>query len=245
MIKAILFDLDDTLYPEIAYFRGAFAEVADFLSRRGFGPDYEILLLLEHIYWEIDRDRVFNHAASRLGFDEAWIPKLINMVRTHQPEISLPDETRRLLRELCRDYRLGIVTNGHGDIQRRKLAALKLEDAVDAVVICDDMGRQLWKPHPLAFLTACHLLKTSPEHVLFVGDHPRRDIWGAKQVGMRTVRVRRNDGYYRQLPNLQDAPPDDEVLAVEELMNLDIVNPSLSVHSHERPGCPHELRAAA
>ncbi|ASV73437.1 2-haloalkanoic acid dehalogenase [Thermogutta terrifontis] len=232
MIEAIIFDLDDTLYPEIAFIRSAFATVAEFLADRGIGSPHQILSLLEHIHWEIDRDRVFQHAARRLNFDPGWIPQLVRMVRSHVPKIELPPETREVLVELCRHFRLGIVTDGHREVQRRKLAALDLASMVDVIVCTDELGRPFWKPDPLPFLTACRALKTEPMRVVFVGDHPRRDIWGAARLGMKTVRIVRYDGYFRHHPDLAEAPPDYRITHLSELIDcLDIVPRS---SRHER-----------
>ena len=227
MIEAIIFDLDDTLYPEIAYIRSAFATVAEFLADRGIGSRHQILSLLEHIHWEIDRDRVFQHAARRLNFDPAWIPHLIRMVRSHAPKIELPPETRSVLVQLCRHFRLGIVTDGHREVQRRKIAALDLASMMDVIVCTDDLGRPFWKPDPLPFLTACRTLKTDPSRAVFVGDHPRRDIWGAARLGMKTVRIARYDGYFRNHADLPEAPPDWRITHLSELIEcLGIVSRS-------------------
>lgn len=220
MINTLLFDLDDTLYPEIAYIRSAFWEAAGFLAGRGVGSPHEILCLLEHIHWEVDRDRVFQHAARRLGFPEEWIPQLVRMVRAHCPTLHLPTETRHALTALCRRYRVGIVTDGHREVQRRKIVSLGIGDYVDALVLSDELGRPFWKPDPLPFLTACRVLKARPEETLFVGDHPRRDIWGAQRLGMRTIRIRRADGYFRRHPNIAEALPDAEIAHLGELLEV-------------------------
>lgn len=234
MLDAILFDLDDTLYPEITYIRSAFREVADFLAGWGIGAPHEILCLLEHIHWEIDRDRVFQHAARRLRFPQEWIPQLVRMVRAHCPKLHLPPETRQVLSALCRRYRIGIVTDGHREVQRRKIASLEIRDYVDALVVSDELGRPFWKPDPLPFLTACRVLKARPENTLFVGDHPWRDIWGAQQLGMRAIRIRRADGYFRRYPNIAEALPDDEITHLGELFEvLREQKRGLTVHQKE------------
>ncbi|MGB9689558.1 HAD family hydrolase [Thermogutta sp.] len=231
MIEAIIFDLDDTLYSEITYIRSAFATVAEFLADRGMGSSHQILSLLEHIHWEIDRDRVFQHAARRLNFDPAWIPELVRMVRSHVPKIEIPPETCDVLVQLCRHFRLAIVTDGHREVQRRKIAALGLDSMMDVIVCTDDLGRPFWKPDPLPFLTACRTLKTNPSRAVFVGDHPRRDIWGAARLGMKTVRIVRHDGYFRHHPDLPEASPHARITHLSELIDCLRSGPKSSHHA--------------
>ncbi|MGQ9506173.1 MAG: HAD family hydrolase [Thermogutta sp.] len=217
-IKAILFDLDDTLYPEIAFVRSGFRVVAEILANRGFGSPDETIALMEHCHWHVDRDRVFQHAAKTLGYPEAWIPELIHAYRRHDPSIHLPLETHHVLTTLCQNFRLGIVTDGHRDVQWRKIRALGIHRMVDVIVTSDDFGRRFWKPDPLPFLTACRGLKAQPEEVIFVGDHPLRDIAGAGQLGMTTVRIYRADGYFRQHPHSPGHPPEYEISNLIELL---------------------------
>lgn len=217
MIKAILFDLDDTLYPEIDYVRSGFRVVAEILAGRGFGPPGETMALMEHCHWHVDRDRVFQYAANTLGFPEVWIPELVRAYRRHDPTVHLPAETQHVLRMLCHHFRLGIVTDGHREVQWRKIRALGVHRMVDVIVTSDDFGRRFWKPDPLPFLTACRGLKARPENVVFVGDHPVRDIRGAAQLGMTTVRIYRTNGYFRQRSHVPGYPPDHEIADLTEL----------------------------
>lgn len=219
MMEAILFDLDDTLYPEIHYVRSGFRVVAKILADRGFGPPAETVALMEYCHWHVDRDRVFQHTAKVLGFPETWIPELVCAYRRHDPTIHLPAETQGVLGTLCRHFRLGIVTDGHREVQWRKIRALGLHRMVDVIVTSDDFGRRFWKPDSLPFRTACRGLKVRPEKVIFVGDHPIRDIRGAAQLGMTTVRIHRPDGYFRQQPHAPGYPPDREIADLNELRN--------------------------
>ena len=59
MLKAILFDLDDTLYEERQYFRSGFSVAARELERRGVGKVEETVRLLEHLFLHESRERVF------------------------------------------------------------------------------------------------------------------------------------------------------------------------------------------
>lgn len=82
-------------------------------------------------------------------------------------------------------YRLGILTNGHSHIQNRKLDISGLRALVDDVVISGDEGIQ--KPDPEIFHRAALRLGVAPESCVFVGDHPKNDIWGGQNAGMRPI----------------------------------------------------------
>lgn len=218
-MKAILFDLDDTLYPEIDFVRSGFRVVAEILAARGFGSPDQTVALMEHCHWHIDRDRVFQYAAKILHYPETWIPELVRTYRRHEPTIRLPPETVKTLKALCQHFRLGIVTDGHREVQWRKIRALGIHRMVDVIVTSDDFGRRFWKPDPLPFLTACRGLKAQPEEAIFVGDHPLRDIGGAAPLGMTTVRIYRADGYFRRHPHSPEHPPDYEISDLTELLS--------------------------
>jgi putative hydrolase of the HAD superfamily len=217
MIRAVLFDLDDTLYPEREYFESGFAVVAERLEERGAGEAGAIGRLLEAIHFEEGREGVFDKAAARLGYPREWVPELVALFRDHTPRISLPAESAEVLRCLRLQYRLGIVTDGHASVQHGKIEALGLRPLVDAIIVTDELGRRHWKPHPLPFLTCCRALHVQPDQAIFVGDHPQRDIGGAHGAGLRAVRLRRKDGYFR---NQADAAGEQAECDIEQLERL-------------------------
>ncbi|NUQ65432.1 MAG: HAD family hydrolase [Pirellulales bacterium] len=235
MLRAILFDLDDTLYCEGDFYRSGFAVVSCELQRRSFGRAEPIRRLLEHLHFHGDRERVFNDAAERIGFPAEWVPELVLLFHRHTPAISLPVESADVLKRLRHSYRLGIVTDGHGDVQRRKLSALGVVPLVDAVVVTDDLGREYWKPHPLPFQRCCERLSVDPSQAIYVGDNPDRDMAGACRAGMSAVRIRRPDGYFR------DHPVNDQEMPCCEIRRLADLEIELSRHS-PRPG--HGTKAA-
>lgn len=216
MIRAVLFDLDDTLYPEIDYYRQGFAAVAEELARRGIGSAELTVATLERLHFA-DREAVLDRASDVLGFPRDWVPDLLDRFRGCEFRLRLPPETDALLHELCPFYRLGIVTDGHAEVQERKLAALGLIGRVDTVVICDRLGRRHWKPDPQPFHTACRNLKVRPHEAIFVGDHPQRDIFGAIRAGLGAVRIRSPRGWFRDRPHLPEAQPWAEIECLSRL----------------------------
>jgi len=217
VIRAVLFDVDDTLYDEAMFVRSGFAAVAEELGRRGVPDPDGVSELFRRVHFDEGRDRVFNKAAERLGFDESWIPELVRIYREHEPELELFEEVPGLLRDLRGAYRLGCVTDGWLTTQRNKVAALGLGELVDEVVLSDEFGREFWKPHERPFLACCERLGVGPGEAIFVGDNPERDVQGARNAGLVSVRLRREGAYFSG----DDAfEPHHEIGSLKELPGL-------------------------
>lgn len=221
MLRAIIFDLDDTLYEERYFFRSGFEVVAGFLDARGFGPTSNAVARLEYFHLQEGRQDVFQKLADELGFPGGWIPEIVNLFRSHKPAIQLAADSLEVLPRLRQRFRLGCVTDGWAAVQRAKLASLSVEPWLDAVVVADDYGREQWKPEPFPVLKCCELLGIEPAEAIFVGDNPARDMAGARSAGVPSVRVRRPGGYFARLEvastNLR---ADHEVVSLYELEEL-------------------------
>jgi FMN phosphatase YigB (HAD superfamily) len=80
---------------------------------------------------------------------------------------------------------LGIVTNGHGELQMATIQALGLEPFCSAILISETEG--LRKPDPAIFQRAVERVGSSVERAIFVGDNPVADIAGARGAGLRAI----------------------------------------------------------
>ena len=215
-IRAVLFDIDDTLYVEGDFFRSGFASAAAHLESLSAGPADRAYDLLVSLHFDEGREGVFDKAAARLGFPAEWVPDLVQRFRAHAPQITLAPDAIPALERLRGKYKLGAVTDGHAEVQRRKVEALGLEPLLDALVVCDDHGRHRWKPDPFPFLSCCELLGVVPAEAAFVGDNPERDIRGARNAGLRCIRIRREGGFFRH-SGPEDDPADAEITHLNEL----------------------------
>jgi putative hydrolase of the HAD superfamily len=107
--------------------------------------------------------------------------------------------------------RLGLVSNGTHQSQAPKVAALALEQYLDAILISEVEG--VPKPEREIFCRALERVGASPSHAVFVGDHPVFDIATAKSLGLKTVWKRNNvwsapdapDATIETLTELEDA----------------------------------------
>jgi len=186
--RAVIFDLDDTLYPIRRFVLSGFAAVAHHLEQNCGVDRHEAFRVLVGA-WRAERGRELQMCQKRFGLAPAVIPALVDVIRGHSPNLRLPRESREVLERLRHRWRIGIVTNGMSHVQARKIRALGLDELVDAIVYATDLGPG--KPDPVPFLEAAMRLNTPASHSVFVGDDPRCDIEGAMRVGMRTIFVDR------------------------------------------------------
>lgn len=89
-----------------------------------------------------------------------------------------------LLKRLSRRYRLGIVSNFYGNLAT---VCRNLELVPYFRVFVDSAILGCLKPDPRIFLNALSQLGTSPDRAVFVGDSLRRDMAGARNVGMAHI----------------------------------------------------------
>jgi putative hydrolase of the HAD superfamily len=97
----------------------------------------------------------------------------------------LPETVRRLVESVGAHNRTGILTNGDGRMQRRKMAEHGLEELVDTVIVSNEVGSR--KPDQAIFEEAKERLPA--EAFVYVGDTVEEDITPARETGFETVYV--------------------------------------------------------
>jgi putative hydrolase of the HAD superfamily len=214
----VLLDLDDTLYPERDFVRGGLRAAAAELSRRSGHPAEELFELCWRQFQSGTRGRIFDAVLAELNIpiEPELIQQLVHAYRTHEPHLTLYADADRLLHRLWPLHRLGILTDGDANVQRRKARALDLSQRVQAIVYSDDHGRANWKPSPTPFLTLLRRLKTEPSRAIYVGDNPLKDFIGARQLGLKTVRIRRPDTEHGHRDPEPGFEPDVEITSLDE-----------------------------
>jgi putative hydrolase of the HAD superfamily len=190
LIRGVLVDLDDTLYPQAEFLDQAWRSVAAFGATRGLDPDALLGALREETAGGSARGGLIDRALARLGAPTSHVPALLAAFRAVSPDRLTPyPGVVRALDRLRSRVPVGLVTDGEVTGQRRKLAALGLADAFDTVVYSDLAGRALRKPHPAPFHRALADLGLPVAEVVMIGDRPDKDAVGAAAAGMRAVRV--------------------------------------------------------
>lgn len=184
--RAVLFDLDDTLYPQRRFILSGFAAVANHVALRHSVDPRRAFACLVQAY----RGEAHGHELDRLiaafGIPEP-VDALVDVMRTHRPSLRLDWKTADMLRQLRRSWGVAIVTNGLPSVQRLKVQALGLESLVDTVVYASEHGTGAGKPDREPFREALRRLGSRPSQAIFVGDNPDTDIAGASLCGLRTI----------------------------------------------------------
>ena len=219
--QAVVFDLDDTLYPESDYVLSGFRAVAAWAGEHLGIPKELGYRSLETLFRSSCRGHTFDRwlALHHVAANGELVARLVEVYRDHQPEGLNPfPEVRDVLSALRPIVRLGIVSDGYLAVQQRKLAALGLAPYFEAVVFSDQWGRGFWKPSQRPFVVVCELLKVAGENAIYVGDNPHKDFHGARSLGMGTVRVQRQQGEHATaVPVSALHAPDVTISSLSEL----------------------------
>jgi putative hydrolase of the HAD superfamily len=187
--RAIIFDLDDTLYPLRRFVRSGFVAVAAELER-GYGIDSrKALSVLTSAMRGETRGRELQVCADRFRLPDAVVGDLVNIIRLHQPAIRLPRASIDAIETLRGRWRVGVLTNGLPDLQARKVESLGLRFLVDAVVYANAVGDGRGKPAQEPFQEISRKLGVPAVRTVFVGNDDRCDVLGAACAGMRTIHV--------------------------------------------------------
>jgi len=221
-IKALLFDLDDTLYEEKQFVSSGFNKVAEFVEAKfkiDKGLFYKILI---DIFDKGKRGNIFNLALEKANiiYDENIIHLMVKTYREHNPKINLDKEIRSLLIKLGSIYSLGIITDGYFEVQKKKVQALKLDELFDSIIYTDEYGKEYWKPDVLGYKVALKDLQVSPKQAIYIGDNPHKDFIGAKKIGIITVRIFCEGREYSNIRLDKNYEADYEVKKLSEITNL-------------------------
>ena len=189
--RAVIFDLDDTLFAEWSYFESGIGAVADFVAGPDGGRRTAWRERLRADVAQNGRAGVFQRIPLPPGRSEGgWIATLLHVYRCHRPTIAtFPDVAPFLQRARREGIRLGLVTDGKSLVQQRKVEALDLPRRLDAIVCTDDIDAP--KPSVDSFLAVAALLGVGPEVCVYVADDASKDFIGPRRLGMGTIHLRR------------------------------------------------------
>lgn len=205
----VVFDLDDTLYPEIEFVRSGLRHVEDCLSR-----EYHVGLSrdLYDLYCDGERDPI-GWACRQAGLGSGVKEQLVERLRMHAPQITLSPGAREALIGLkVRGVPMGLITDGRSVTQRRKIDALGIFHYFSCIVVSEEVGS--CKPDEKNFRKVQNTVQGT--HYVFVGDNPAKDIAGARALGWTTVGLKRSASNIHRPP--VDSPQPD--FYIDTLANL-------------------------
>ena len=210
-IKAVIFDLDETLIDGQSGLKATHLAVArklcQYLARSGakiseesiraklgalddqmnIATKYNRDIWWPVLLWEIDAGQKI----SRLLVKELTRLYWTTYARASKP---YPDTERILVYLKGKGYKLGLVTDTDGGKgwKKRRIKRFQFAEFFDTIVIGGEDTPHT-KPGPEPFLLAASKLGLRASECVFVGDKPFTDIKGAKSAGMRTILLKRRD----------------------------------------------------
>ena len=240
MIRAIVFDLDNTLTDFMRMKEAAIQAAIDGMIDAGFDRSREELRRrVQAIYDErgLEFQRVFDELLER-EFGEVD-PKIlasgiVAYRRARTSELVLYPHAQMTLLELAkRGIRLGVVSDAPRLQVWLRLCDLGLQHVFDAVVTFEDTGER--KPAAAPFCEVLRRLGVEPSESMMIGDWAERDVVGAKGLGMRTVFARYGDTF-----DTKESGADHDVDDVFDLVGIvDQLNgraPAVGAHGRGTQG---------
>lgn len=185
-IEAVIFDLDDTLYPEKEYVYSGFRKIAAYFGYPEFASEL----------W-----KVFNNGG--IAIDEVLAAhamcdrkdEALHIYRNQNPDINLFSGVEEMIARLSISHKIGILTDGRPEGQRAKIKALGLH--VDEIIITDELGGiEYRKPNPTAFILMQKRLDIPFERMAYVGDNLKKDFQAPLLHGMRSIFFNNKIGLY-------------------------------------------------
>jgi len=200
MIKAIIFDLDNTLVDFMAMKDAAVEAAALAMIDAGLKMSKkEVKEKIYEIYEKegIEDQRVFDKLLTReLGTIDYRIHAagIIGYRRAREAALVLYPHVQLVLMELIKKGIKLVVLSDAPRLQAwLRLCQLNLQHVFDFVITFEDTNKK--KPAPEPFKLALQKLQVEPGQVIMVGDWAERDIYGAKLLKMKTIFARYGDRF--------------------------------------------------
>jgi putative hydrolase of the HAD superfamily len=206
MIKAIIFDLDDTLISEKQYIESGFSYIAKILSIKHKISEKALYSDMLKIFNENSRN-VFNRLLDKydINYSNEDILNFVNLYRTHNPEIQFCSDVIPLITFLKeKNIKTGIITDGNAESQRKKLKVLNAYEIFDKIIITDEYGKEYWKPHPKAFEDIRKFFNIEFNEIIYVGDNPEKDFYINSVYPLKTIRIIRQNQIYNKTSYYKD-----------------------------------------
>lgn len=199
--KAVIFDLDCTLYDEFDFVKGGYKSVASYLSNRYACDPGTVFSDMLAYYEKTGRTGLFDYIVkSNYIREEGVIEKMLKVYRMHTPSIKLYDDAAFLIDILKRrKIKIGLITDGIKCVQESKAVHLGLDKIIDKMIFTDDLGPLNSKPSEKPFRLICEDFGIEYADSCYVGDNPYKDFYAPNRLNMTSIRL--NRGIYKDVPN--------------------------------------------
>ena len=200
MIKAIIFDLDNTLLDFVKMKQFAVKAAITAMIEAGLDVDEkkaykDIFDLYVNKGWENQQvfDDYLNQTVGKVS-NKILAAGIVSYRRAREATLLVYPNVNKTLIELIKmGIQLSVVSDAPSREAWMRLYYLNLHHVFDPVLTFDDTGVR--KPSAKPFEMALDILQSSPDEVLMIGDWPERDVVGAKKIGMKTIFARYGDTF--------------------------------------------------
>ena len=221
MIKAIIFDLDDTLYDCTNTLRAAAIERAlKAMIRYGLKCNFKTATAKIQGYYDKfgPKASIFNLLSEEFSLNGRFLVQKALKAYNNEDvsDIKLFPDVKKTLEELGKKCKLILVTRGNRQRQQKKIEKLGINGEFDLIVI-DDISENLSKED--RFLGAIRSFNFKEEEVVVVGDRIFSEIRIGNMLGMTTIRLL-HGAYSTLKPTNGLEDPDYEIKKIPEILDL-------------------------
>lgn len=193
MYKVIVFDLDDTLYFEKDYVKSGYRIISKYLNQK-YGLNEKVIYKEMLFLFYKSPKNIFNRILDKynISYSNEDIQNMITLYRNHKPKIKLSKDVRKTLVFLLKkDYRLGIITDGFKEAQRKKIQVLQLEKYFEKIIVTDELGenREYWKPHEKSYILMKEYFNVEFNEMIYIGDNISKDFIAPIKLGILTIQI--------------------------------------------------------
>ena len=220
MIKAIIFDIDNTLLDFMTMKSNAISAAVNGMIKNGLDMDKQIAI--DQIF-DIYNSKGYEHQEVLNEFIVNTLGKIdYKMLAAGIVEYKIAKEASLSLYPGVKDtlinlsnfgLKLGILSDAPSREAWIRLYILKIHKIFNEVVTFNDTG--FHKPAKEPFIKITELLDVDYKDCLMVGDWPERDIKGAKQFGMKTAYAK-----YGSTTFVESSGADYELDTIHELIEI-------------------------
>jgi len=222
-IKAIFFDIDDTLFPSTEFAALARRNAVRAMIEAGMKADSEkALVKLGAIVKKkgSNYDRHLNDLADYFGHKNDYKVIAAGIAAYHNTKGSImpfPEVPRTLLSLRDRGFLIYAATKGNALKQWDKLIRLGLHLIFHDVFVSEELGVE---KSPEFYSKILKRLKLSPSETVMVGDRLDKDIVASKEAGMFAVRVLKGKYAKEKQGKLVGVRADCEIRDLNELLSI-------------------------
>tara|TARA_B100001057_G_scaffold163718_1_gene164342 strand:+ start:2929 stop:3606 length:678 start_codon:yes stop_codon:yes gene_type:complete len=193
----LVFDLDDTLFPEISFVKSGFKAVSNFLSNEFQLNKKQVYSHMILLLKKNGRGNVFDDVLKANNiYTKKTVIKCLSLYRKHNPNIKLYYDAEKCI-DRFKAYKKYIITDGNVNVQRSKVKALGISKKFVKVIPTYQYGISFSKPSVKCFQLILEKEKSQPKDMIYIGDNPHKDFVKIKKVGIKTLRLVR--GAYKDV----------------------------------------------